>query len=143
VSDDRQAVAERVVAGMLASDAFSRLLGMEVVELAPRRAVVRMTVRDDMVNGFGVCHGGATFSRADSALAFAANSHGTLRMSVENSIGYPAPAHVGDVLTATCEPEHAGRRVSFYRVRVENQSGETVAIFRGTVYDTGKPHGAA
>ena len=140
MTDDAQRTAERVVAGMLAADAFSRLLGMELVAIAPRRAVVRMTVREDMVNGFGVCHGGVTFSLADSALAFASNSHGTLTMSVENSIGYPASAHVGDVLTATCEPEHAGRRVSFYRVRVENQAGEPVAIFRGTVYDTGKPH---
>jgi acyl-CoA thioesterase len=125
---------------MLARDAFSRALGMEVVAVGPRRAVVRMTVRADMVNGFGVCHGGATFSLADSALAFASNAHGSLTMSVENSIGYPAPARVGDVLTATCEPDSAGRRLAFYRVTVTNQDGSPVAHFRGTVYDTGRAH---
>jgi acyl-CoA thioesterase len=140
---DAQALAERVVAGMFASDAFTRLLGMEVVEVAPRRAVVRMTVRPDMVNGFGVCHGGATFALADSALAFASNGHGSVTVSVENSIGYPAAARVGDVLTATCEPESAGRRLAFYRVTVANQDGVSVGIFRGTVYDTGRPHTAA
>jgi acyl-CoA thioesterase len=137
---DAQSLAQSVVAKMLADDAFSRALGMEVVEVAPRRAVVRMTVRDDMVNGFGICHGGATFALADSALAFASNSHGNVTVSIENSIGYPAAARVGDVLTAACEPESAGRRVGFYRVAVTNQRGEPVAHFRGTVYDTGRPH---
>jgi acyl-CoA thioesterase len=135
-----QALAERIVADMLDGDAFSRWLGVDVVEIAPRRAVVRMTVRADMVNGFGICHGGVTFSLADSALAFASNTHGSVTVSIENSIGYPAAARVGDVLTATCEPESAGRRVAFYRVVVVRQDGAPVAHFRGTVYDTGRPH---
>jgi acyl-CoA thioesterase len=137
---DPQTLAESVVARMLDGDAFTRSLGMELLEVAPRRAVLRMSVRPDMVNGFGICHGGVTFSLADSALAFAANSHGTLTVSIENSIGYAAAANVGDVLTARCEAESTGRRVSFYRVAVVNQKGEPVAHFRGTVYDTGRPH---
>jgi acyl-CoA thioesterase len=137
---DAQTLAESVVARMRGGDAFTRALGMELVEVAPRRAVLRMAVRADMVNGFGICHGGATFALADSALAFASNAHGSVTVSIENSIGYAAAAHVGDVLTARCEAESTGRRVSFYRVAVVNQNGEPVAHFRGTVYDTGKPH---
>ena len=128
---------------MLAHDAFSRWLGAEVVAIAPHHAELRMAVRDDMVNGFGVCHGGVTFALADSALAFASNTRGTVTMSIENAIGYPAPARPGDVLTARAEADSAGRRVGFYRVTVTNQHGEAVAHFRGTVYDTGRPHTAA
>lgn len=139
---DPQAVAETVVAGMLAADAFSRWLGVELLAVAPHRATIRMTVRDEMTNGFGVCHGGVTFAFADSALAFASNTRGTVAMSIENAIGYPAPARPGDVLTAVAEPDTPGRKVGFYRVQVTNQRGESVAHFRGTVYDTGRPHAA-
>ena len=137
---DAQGAAERVVQAMLARDAFSRWLGVEVREVAPGRCVLAMAVREDMVNGFGVCHGGVTFALADSALAFACNARGGVTMSIENSIAYPAPARPGDVLTAVAEAESAGRRVGFYRVQVTNQRGEPVGHFRGTVYDTGRPH---
>ncbi len=137
-----QAVAERVVAGMMAADAFSRWLGIEVLAVAAHRATIRMTVRDEMTNGFGVCHGGVTFAFADSALAFASNTRGTVAMSIENAIGYPAPARPGDVLTAVAEPDTPGRRIGFYRVTVTNQRGDAVGHFRGTVYDTGRPHAA-
>ena len=140
MSDDAQSAAERVVAGMLARDAYSRWLGVALRAVAPGRCVLDMTVRDDMVNGFGVCHGGVTFGLADSALAFACNSRGGVTLSIENSIGYPAPARPGDVLTAVAEEESGGRRVRFYRVSVTNQRGEAVGHFRGTVYDTGKAH---
>ena len=140
MSDEARRVAEATVAHMLRGDAFSRALGMEVLLVEPRKSVVRLTVRADMVNGFGRCHGGVTYSLADSALAFACNSHGSVTMAIENSIGYSAAVNVGDVLTASAEAESTGRRVSFYRVTVTNQDGEPVAHFRGTVYDTGKPH---
>ena len=121
---------------MLASDAFSRWLGIEVTELRPGACSVRMTVREEMLNGFGVCHGGVTFSLADSALAFASNTHGRVTVSVENSIAYPASVRAGDVLTAAAEEESAGNRLAFYRVAVRNQGGTIVALFRGTVYRT-------
>ena len=138
-AESAQRVAERCVAHMLAHDAFSRWLGLEVVSLRPGAVAVRMTVRADMVNGFGVCHGGVTFSLADSALAFAANTHGHVTMSVENGISYPAPVHIGDVLTAEAAEEGGGRRVGFYRVVVRRQDDAVVAIFRGTVYRTSQP----
>ena len=140
---EAQGLAERVVAGMLAADPFSRWLGVELLSLGPHRAALRMRVRDEMANGFGVCHGGVTFALADSALAFASNTRGTVTVSIENAIGYPAAVRPGDVLTARCEPDTPGRRVGFYRVTVHNQHDEAVAHFRGTVYDTGRPHAAA
>jgi acyl-CoA thioesterase len=138
-TDDR-ALAERVVTGMLARDAFSEWMGIEALEIAPRRSTLRMTVRTEMVNGFGVAHGGIVYSLADSALAFACNTHGQVTVAVENSISYPAPVSVGDVLTAVAEEESSTNRLGFYRIIVKNQKNVVVAIFRGTVYNTKRDH---
>lgn len=138
-----QRLAEAVVQGMLADDAFSLWLGVEVVALAPHAATLQMTVRRDMLNGFGVCHGGVTFSLADSALAFASNTHGRVTMSVENAIGYPAPAREGDRLTARAIEESASGPLAFYRVDVTRADGAAIAHFRGTVYRTRREHAAA
>jgi acyl-CoA thioesterase len=134
--DDEQILAERVVSAMLANDAFSQWLGIEVVSVRPRAATVRMTVREDMVNGFGVCHGGITFSLADSALAFASNTHGRVTVSIENTITYPKGISPGDTLTATAHEESASNRLGFYRVTVRRADDVIVALFRGTVYKT-------
>ena len=136
--EGEQARAERLVATMLERDAFSRWLGVELVALRPGGCTLRMRVRDDMLNGFGVCHGGVTFSLADSALAFASNTHGRVTMSVENNIAYPAAVRAGDDLIAVAEEESAGGRLAFYRVAVRNQQSVVVALFRGTVYRTDK-----
>lgn len=138
---EEQELAERVVHGMLERDGFSEWCGMEVLEIAPRRSVVQMRVRAEMVNGFGVSHGGIVYSLADSALAFAANTHGKVTVAIENSISYPKAVRIGDVITATCEEESASNRLGFYRVVVANQRGEVVSTFRGTVYRTEKDHG--
>ena len=91
-----QALAEAVVHGMLERDAYSRWLGIEVLEIAPGRSTCRMKVRAEMVNGFGVCHGGVTFALADSAFAFAANTNGHVTVAVDANIGFPAPVREGD-----------------------------------------------
>lgn len=135
-----QALAERVTARMLAGDALSAWLGLEVLEIAPGRCTCRMTVRPEMVNGFGVSHGGIVFSFADSAFAFACNTHGRVTVAVDNSITYPAAIHPGDVLVAMAEEEAASNRLGYYRVVVRNQHGAIVASFRGTAYRTSKPH---
>jgi acyl-CoA thioesterase len=135
---DEQALAERVVSSMMAADAFSQWLGIEVIEVRPRAATVRMTVREEMQNGFGVCHGGIPFALADSALAFASNTHGNITVSIENSITYPKPIVAGDVLTAAAEEESATNRLAFFRVTVR-RGDEAVALFRGTVYSTSRP----
>jgi acyl-CoA thioesterase len=137
---DAQKLAERVVTGMMAKDAFSRWLGIEVVEIAPRRSKLRMAIRAEMINGFGVTHGGIAYSLADSALAFACNAKGTIWMAIENTIGYPKSVHTGDVLTAVATEESAGNKLGYYRVVVTNQRDEIVSTFRGTVYNSGKEH---
>jgi|SRR5688500_15104382 acyl-CoA thioesterase len=140
VDSQAQHLAERVVGAMVAADAFSRWLGIEVLEIAPQRSTCRLTVREEMVNGFGVTHGGIAFSLADSAFAFACNTHGQVTVSIENSITYPAPIAVGDVLTAEAKEDAASGRLSYYSAEVRNQRNEIVALFRGTAFKTGKPH---
>jgi acyl-CoA thioesterase len=140
MSDDEQILAERVVAEMMVNDAFSQWLGIEIVDVRPRRAVVRMTVREEMVNGFGVCHGGIAFSLADSALAFASNTHGTVTVSIENTITYPKVIAIGDKLTAIAKEESSTTRLGFYKVTVRRSDDAIVALFKGTVYKTQKPH---
>ena len=135
---DAQRLAERVVSAMMAKDAFSRWLGVEVIDVRPSGATVRMEVRPEMQNGFGVCHGAIPFALADSALAFASNTHGKITLSIENSITYPKAIAVGDVLTATADEESATKRLAFYRVAVERGT-DVVALFRGTVYRTNQP----
>ena len=135
-----QVLAERVVARMLERDEFSRWLGLEVTHLAPNAATVRMTVRPEMVNGFGVCHGGIAFSLADSALAFASNTHGRQTVSIENSIRYPAAIMPGDVLTAAAVELSASRRIAYFDVTVRKGDGDVVALFKGTVYRTSRDH---
>lgn len=136
---DAQRLAERLVNAMLAKDAFSQWLGLRLERVAPRAATVAMTVRPEMVNGFGVCHGGVTFALADSALAFASNTHGLVTVSIENSITYPAAVRPGDELVAEAEAESETARLGFYRVLVRRRGGDTVALFRGTVYRTRTP----
>jgi acyl-CoA thioesterase len=129
------ALAERVVSAMMATDAFSQWLGIEVLDVQPRSVTVRLTVRADMLNGFGSCHGGVTFSLADTALAFASNTHGRVTVSIDNGISYPRRVAEGDVLTAVAAETTATKRLAFYDVRVR-RGDELVATFRGTVYRT-------
>ena len=145
MTEDTEAVAalgDRVVALMLERDAFSRWLGVELMRVSPGACVLRMRVRDDMVNGFGVAHGGIAYSLADSAMAFACNTSGKVTVAIDNTISYPAAIHVGDELTATAEQESATTTLAFYRVAVRRHD-EIVAVFRGTVYRTLKHHNLA
>jgi acyl-CoA thioesterase len=138
--ESAQELAERLVQAMMDRDAFSQWLGITVRGVRPREATVAMTVRPEMVNGFGVAHGGIVYSLADSALAFASNTHGRVTVSIENAITYPKAVHVGDELIAVAEEESASTRLGYYRVTVRRSSsdgsGEIVALFRGTVYKT-------
>lgn len=130
----------RVVEQMMRADAFSQWLGIRVLEAAEGRAVLSMTLRPDMVNGFGIAHGGVVYSLADSAFACCTNAGGTLSVAVDCTISYPAAVHVGDVLTATAHEETHTNRLAFCAVHVTNADGATVAHFRGTVYRTHKQH---
>lgn len=125
---------------MMADDAFSRWLDIEVLKIKPGFAKLKMQVREEMVNGFSVSHGGIAFSLADSALAFASNSYGRVALALENNISFMKKVMSGDRLTATTEELSLGNRIAVYNVTISNQSDETVARFRGTVFRTRDYH---
>lgn len=123
---------------MYNSDWFSQWLGIERIEDAPGKSVLQMTVRKEMLNGFQILHGGISYSIADSALAFAANSHGRMSVSVETSISHTEQAKEGDVLKAVAEEVSLSNKIGVYHIRISNQDDKTIALFKGTVYRTGR-----
>ena len=135
-----QQLAEQVRDAMLADDHASKMLGMQVVDVAPGRAVMRMTVRQDMLNGHAICHGGLIATLADSSFAFACNSYNELTVASGFAVDLVAPGRLGDVLTATCTEVAKGGRTGLYDSEVCNQRGERIALFRGRSYTArGKP----
>jgi acyl-CoA thioesterase len=128
------------VTAMLARDAFSRWLGVELVAVSPGHCTLRMRVREDMLNGFGVSHGGIVFSFADSAMAFACNAGTHVTVAVDNNISFPAAVHAGDELIAVAAEESASNRLAYYSVTVRRRDDAVVALFRGTVYRTTQQH---
>ena len=130
--------ASEIVDLMYNNDAFTQWLGIERIEDAPGRSVLRMTVRPEMTNGFNIAHGGITFSLADSALAFACNSHGKKSVSIECSINHIKQVNVGDVLTAVATESTKSIKLGIYHIVVTNQDDEEVALFKGVVYRTSK-----
>ena len=125
---------------MMEKDSFSQWLGIEVCEVALGEVTIRMTIRNDMVNGFGICHGGVTYAFADSAFAFASNTYGNVAVSIENTISYPVAVNVGDVLTANAIQKSDSKKLAVYDVEIFNQNKVIVALFRGMVYKTQKQH---
>jgi len=135
-----QQIADLVGQDMYARDRASQALGMQVVEIGPGRSVLRMAVRDDMVNGHAICHGGLMATLADSSFAFACNSYNELTVASGFSIDIVAPARLGDVLTARCQEVSKAGRTGVYDAELTNQRGERVAVFRGRSYTLkGKP----
>ena len=116
---------------LYAGDTASQALGIEVLDAAPGWVRVAMTVRADMVNGHGVCHGGVLFTLADSAFAFACNSHGQPMVAAGASIEFLAPAPRGVRLTATATETSRTSRGGIYDVVVARETGEPLAYFRG------------
>lgn len=134
---DVQATAEKVRDVMLADDAATRMLGMQVTEVAPGRAVVTMTVRADMLNGFAICHGGLIATLADSAFAFACNARNALTVASGFGIDILKSAKLNDVLTATAQETSLAGRTGLYDIAVKNQDGDLIAMFRGRSYRLG------
>lgn len=126
-----QQLAEAAAAAMYAGDRPSVALGMLLLKVGPGLASMQMTVRDDMANALNTCHGGLIFTLADSTFGFACNSHNKIAVAVTCMIEYMRPAHVGDVLVATAREQGLEGRNGVYDVRVENQKGDLVALFRG------------
>lgn len=123
---------------MYENDAFSQWLGIEILDLDAGYALLQMTLRQEMTQGFGIAHGGITYSLADSALAFASNAHGRQSLSVETSISHTLAVNVGDQLIATAKELNLTNRIGIYEVKIENQNKGVVALFKGTVYRTSK-----
>ena len=126
--------AKRIVRKMYDQDPFSKWLGIKILDVLPGSCTLEMKVRKEMTNGFGVAHGGITYSLADSALAFASNGLGKQAMSVETSISHLKPVKAGDWLLARAEEQHVGNKIGLYQIRIVNQKEELVAVFRGHVY---------
>ena len=129
-----QVLAERVAERMFDADRASRALGMRIERIAPGRAEMTMTVRDDMLNGHSICHGGYIFLLADSTFALACNSHNRNTVAQGCAIDYLAPAHAGDVLRASGVERSRTGRTGVYDIDVRNQQGTTIALFRGKSY---------
>ena len=129
---------EKVFRKMYDNDAFSQWLGIEVVEVKDGYCELKMTVRKEMLNGFQIAHGGIAYSLADSALAFASNSHGRKSLSVETSISHTVSVKEGDVLTAITEELSLTDKIGVYLITITNQDNQEVAYFKGTVYRTSK-----
>ena len=126
---------------MYRTDRASQNLGLEILEVAPGRVRVEMRVRPEMLNGHGMCHGGIIFSLADSAFAFACNSHGEPMVAAGATIEFLAPTPAGELLTALATEVSRGTRHGVYDVRVTMSSGETVALFRGRSARLRPPNG--
>jgi len=128
--------ARKVAEYMLRHDRASSHLGIEIESVSEGEAVLRMTVRNDMLNGLDILHGGVTFTFADSAFAFACNSRNKKTVALNCTVNFVASARVGDVLTATAREISLSGRTGIYDVAVSNQNGEQIAQFRGTSYAT-------
>lgn len=122
--------ARKAAEAMWSTDAASQSLGMTLDHVEPGRATLSMPIRDDMVNGHGICHGGLIFTLADSAFAFAANSHNRRTVAQSCDVTFLAPAHLGDILVASAREQYRDERRGVYDVTV-TCGDRTVAEFRG------------
>jgi acyl-CoA thioesterase len=123
--------ADRVAEAMWSQDGASQMLGMSIVDIDEGKATLQLTVEQRHANGHGICHGGITFTLADSAFAFACNSRNQSTVAQHNIISYLMPGQVGDVLTATASEVSLTGRSGIYDVKITNQAGQMIAEFRG------------
>lgn len=127
-----------VVEHMMQHDLFSQWLGIEVLEVKEGYSKIKMAVRKEMVNGFGIVHGGIPFSLADSAFAFACNNRNNLSVALDTAINFIKPVHVGDILVAEAKELHNGKSTGLYHISIINQNDHVVAMFKGTCFRTNK-----
>ena len=127
---------EQVLARMLEKDRFSHWLGLEVDEIGAGYCRLHYNIREEMLNGFDIVHGGVIFSAADSAFAFACNSHGRITVALDVSITFTRPGKVGDKLTVEAKEVYLGHKTSVYDIRTTNEEGILLALFKGTAYRT-------
>jgi acyl-CoA thioesterase len=135
---DKNIFAQKVVERMMETDLFSKWLGIEIIEIREGYSKVKMTVREEMINAFGIAHGGVAFSMADSAFAFACNNRNNLSVALDTSINFIKPVHVEDVLIAEAIEVHNGKSTGLYQISITNQYDHLVALFKGTCFRTNK-----
>lgn len=138
MSDIPPDLSATILKHMLKNDRFSAWLGVEVDAIGPGHCTLHFTVREEMLNGFGTLHGGVSYAAADSALAFASNSHGRLSVALSCTMDYMVAGRAGDVLTCTAVEESLQNAVAVYAIKVTNQRGKVMGLFKGTVYRTKK-----
>ena len=131
-------LANKIVDKMMAEDKFSQWLGIETVLIEQGHCILKMKIREEMINGFGSSHGGVAFSFADSALAFASNAYGRLSVALECSISFAIAVKEGDELTCEARELSLTNKTGTYHIEISNQKNEKVAFFKGTVYRTSK-----
>ena len=124
---------KEIVTKMLSKDHFSNWLGITIENIEQGSTILKCTLKKEMLNGFEILHGGISYSLADSALAFAANSYGYKCVSIETSISHIRPVLLGDTLTAFCKEINRTKTIGIYEVNIENQHKKLVAIFKGIV----------
>lgn len=131
---DADELAKRCATAMFARDIASKDLGITLKEIGPGHAVMCMEIKPSMANGDGVCHGGLLFSLADTAMAFASNSHNEVYVAIGASIEFLAPGRIGETIVAEATEEHRRGRTSAYSVALADSSGDRIAQFLGRTY---------
>jgi acyl-CoA thioesterase len=130
--------AKEVVDRMYNNDWFSQWLGISIVKVDKGKCILKMKIRKEMLNGFAIAHGGITYSLADSALAFASNSHGRKAVSVETGISHTVSLKENDLIFADAAEISLSEKFGIYQIEVKKEDGTLVALFKGTVYRTSK-----
>ena len=133
-----QITPEQVVDHMMEHDLFSQWLGIKVLEVKEGYSRITMIIREEMINGFGIVHGGIAFALSDSAFAFACNNRNNLSVALDTSINFLKPVNVGDELIAEAKEIHNGKSTGLYHISVFNQRDHQVAFFKGTCFRTGR-----
>jgi acyl-CoA thioesterase len=134
--EEQNKTPQQVLETMLKSDAFSKWMGLQVDEIGEGYCKLHYYVTDQMLNGFLSIHGGILFSAADSAFAFACNSHGIFAVALDVTISFARPAKAGDLLTVEAKEIYVGKKTGIYDIKTTNEKGELVAVFKGTAYRT-------
>ncbi|MFT5113250.1 MAG: acyl-CoA thioesterase [Parasphingorhabdus sp.] len=129
-------LAEQCASHMYKNDRASKSLGLILTEVSPGYAQMTMTVREDMLNGHDICHGGIIFTLADSTFAFACNSYNVITVAAGADVQFIRAGKLGDVLSAEATEQARGNKIGTYDITVTNQNNELVALFRGRSYST-------
>ena len=136
---DKGQLAKRVVEKMMEDDLFSQWMKIKVIEIREGYSIIKLELREEMINGLNVIHGGIIFSLADSAFAFACNNRNVLSVALDTAINFIKPIHVGDTLIAEAKEIHNGKSTGLYHITINNQKEHPVALFKGTCFRTNKP----